>query len=151
MHIHDGYLETTYQVTWSPAPGGQSGTDARGRELCAGAGRGPRVPQALRLPGGLSQNALEETAVLWGLVAVPPEKGSVVKYAEETRSLTGSICTGLVRAFVATTALANVRHGGTVRGIAQVYLTTKPFSFPKRLAGWHPAGRPSESAALSYR
>lgn len=87
-HIRNGCLETTYQVTWSPAPGGQSGTDARGRGLSAGgtrhwvspgSGRGPLASQALRIPGSVSQNVLEETADLWGFVALSQEKGSVVK------------------------------------------------------------------------
>lgn len=45
----------------------------------------------------------------------------------------------------------NGQHGGRVCSIPQIYLTTKPFFFPKHLAGRRPAGRPSESAALSYR
>ena len=36
-----------------------------------------------------------------------------------------------------------------VCSISQICLTTRPFFFPRHLAGWCPVGHPLESAALS--
>jgi len=139
-HTHNGYLEMTYQVTRSPAPGGQSGTDARGRGLSAGgtwhpaslgAGRGPLSLRPSGSRAAAPKTCLRRRPIFGGSQLFLEKRGlrpNKLRKHGVRPGLTGSVSTGLVRAFMTAVALVNGQHGGRLCSIPQGYLTTKPFS-----------------------
>lgn len=141
MHICHGYLETTYQVTRSPAPGGQSGTDARGRGLCAG-GTTRGLPTGSRAAS--PETCLGRRQFFGGQQLSFQKRGlwsNKLRKPGVTPCWTGGVSAGLARALTTTPAPVNAQHGGRVCSMGPGLSDHKPLFLPEASCRLAPFGK----------